>query len=617
MPLGYRAHFDVHDHDSVVETALDAFHKWLLNKGYDVSKIGVGKPGVISDNATASISTFDIGESTVRARVDEAGSEGTWTSLLTIHVPEIADRDAEVLLEIYSPESQDNRPVRAGVPRLARTLLSRLSVNDSLAAVSDVPLLVTAGQVPELVAAITDPNRRGLLFAAGSTPGLPYDEWSSYVGKLLRQTTGLGSSYVLDADATELLEGSLGALHTVSGGTLRTYLPGVDIESELDAKRHRILSTNRIVNDSPKWIAGVLGRRALENALERSFTPDFQKVLDDIESNLDNVLLSGLSGTVENASGTDGSMLDPSPLDEAVRTPELVDSIVKDEPTLTVVDEVYLAAMATMKLLLGTDHPSTDDWRRLEALARAGQGAESRLREVADRLTGLKSDLAASNSRGHELTRRLEDEQLENADNFGALTVSEREVRRLRNVLLRTELATAAFFDDSATSEPDYPTSFVDLLASISELPGISFTGDKEKTTALDVQDPMGVWAGKTWGALLALSDYSKASREGRANCDVHGYLQNTPAGYRGYSANKHTSVESEDVENNPKFFNARVFTVPSSVSPDGSAAMMAHFKIAQSGLVSPRLHYLDDTARSGLIVVGYIGPHLPTQKTN
>ena len=39
---------------------------------------------------------------------------------------------------------------------------------------------------------------------------------------------------------------------------------------------------------------------------------------------------------------------------------------------------------------------------------------------------------------------------------------------------------------------------------------------------------------------------------------------------------------------------------------------MGAHFKIAQWATISPRMHYLDATARTQVIYVGYIGPHLP-----
>ena len=43
---------------------------------------------------------------------------------------------------------------------------------------------------------------------------------------------------------------------------------------------------------------------------------------------------------------------------------------------------------------------------------------------------------------------------------------------------------------------------------------------------------------------------------------------------------------------------------------------MQAHFKLGWQGAVSPRMHYLDDYARSGLIVIGYIGAHLPIAST-
>jgi small ligand-binding sensory domain FIST len=46
---------------------------------------------------------------------------------------------------------------------------------------------------------------------------------------------------------------------------------------------------------------------------------------------------------------------------------------------------------------------------------------------------------------------------------------------------------------------------------------------------------------------------------------------------------------------------------------PSERVFMGAHFKIAQSARVSPRVHYLDATATTGCIYVGYIGPHLPT----
>jgi hypothetical protein len=51
---------------------------------------------------------------------------------------------------------------------------------------------------------------------------------------------------------------------------------------------------------------------------------------------------------------------------------------------------------------------------------------------------------------------------------------------------------------------------------------------------------------------------------------------------------------------------------VPATVEPNACIFMGAHFKIALSATISPRIHYYDDTARTGVVYVGYIGPHLP-----
>lgn len=67
----------------------------------------------------------------------------------------------------------------------------------------------------------------------------------------------------------------------------------------------------------------------------------------------------------------------------------------------------------------------------------------------------------------------------------------------------------------------------------------------------------------------------------------------------------------------NATFRGARVLPVPTEVDASGEVFMGAHFKITQYGMISPRVHYLDHTAHTGLIYVGYIGRHLPTEQTN
>lgn len=646
--LGYRAHFEVTDRETVLDDSLDEFRTWLRGKGYDPDAIGDGVSVEIAPNVEASlisIADSDASQS-LRAQVIERKPEGAWTSELIVHIPTDEFEPAAVLLDIHSPAPDDSQPISTGVPRLARGLLGTLAARDSLARLTDQPILIRTGEVDALAAAIRDPNRRGLLFVAGSADSLPLKAWTKYVATLLRQTAGLASAYVLDAGATRALATLLGPTHAVAPGTLRTYLPGVDPNSELDARRHRILSTTRIVNDRSQWIAGILGRKARENALEVELPTRLQNVLEQIAARSDDALLGRISTTKTPTQPTPlaGGGADVTEAHEtstdlpaATAATEAKDEATPGAPAapeaepdanatpapeasptiISATDESYLAAAAVMHEILGISDPSPEDWAALAALARAGGQAGQRQAEVATRIEDLRAEVGQVGQERRNLARRLEDEQLEHAATYANLTDAASELRRLRKLLLQTEQASAVYVAPVGAAESEPPGSFVELIANMPDLPGIQFTGEESVAVRLDVHDPLGLWANKTWAILQALSDYAEASTSGQCDRDVHGYLLNLPDGCRGYSANKHAATESEDVQKNTKFSEARNFPVPDTVDPNGSVSMMAHFKIAQSGLISPRLHYYDDVRRSGKVYVGYIGPHLPTKRTN
>ncbi|MER7011210.1 hypothetical protein ABT324_07265 [Saccharopolyspora sp. NPDC000359] len=122
----------------------------------------------------------------------------------------------------------------------------------------------------------------------------------------------------------------------------------------------------------------------------------------------------------------------------------------------------------------------------------------------------------------------------------------------------------------------------------IEELEHVVFTGDDEPTFKLEERDRAGVWAGKTWEALLALKDYARASAEGRCERGVDDYLRHLPDNCRGFSVNRHARDESNDVRSNTRLSRIRTFPVPPEIAPEGQIFMGAHFKIANSGMISP-----------------------------
>lgn len=73
--------------------------------------------------------------------------------------------------------------------------------------------------------------------------------------------------------------------------------------------------------------------------------------------------------------------------------------------------------------------------------------------------------------------------------------------------------------------------------------------------------------------------------------------------------------TESKTVRRNPALLDTRLFAVDPRVHESGWIEMMAHIKLGK-GQLAPRLHYHDDTrGRTGLVHIGYIGPHLPTAR--
>jgi hypothetical protein len=67
-------------------------------------------------------------------------------------------------------------------------------------------------------------------------------------------------------------------------------------------------------------------------------------------------------------------------------------------------------------------------------------------------------------------------------------------------------------------------------------------------------------------------------------------------------------------VRTNARLVALRTFPVPEAVSPDKEIFMGSHFKIAQSGIISPLLHYHNDVRGTGRV---YIGKHLRNTQTS
>lgn len=229
-----------------------------------------------------------------------------------------------------------------------------------------------------------------------------------------------------------------------------------------------------------------------------------------------------------------------------------------------------------------------DDAARLELERTEALESAAALRKRHD---DVLIDLTEALQREEVMSRRLRyvEQRLTEAGDFGAVVAGE------------------------AGEAEDPPSSCAEALARAREsLPHILVTARQDSVTELDSRPESIAWAQKTWMALSSLNDYAEARSSGKHKANFMSFCTDPHPGALVISPGWVALVESQSTRNDPTCTRAREFPVPEEVRPQGMAYMEAHIKIQKVGTGAPRLHFLDDTANSGHIVVGYVGPHLP-----
>jgi hypothetical protein len=170
----------------------------------------------------------------------------------------------------------------------------------------------------------------------------------------------------------------------------------------------------------------------------------------------------------------------------------------------------------------------------------------------------------------------------------------------------------------SAEDEEEYPEdirwSVVALKYARDYLNCLSISGSAgDHCGELDEQHSAPITARRAWRALRALNDYVTSKRDARFQGNFHDFCRETPAGFVSFPPNDVAMVESERTLAQRQLREARMFPVPTSVDPSGYVLMQAHIKVAGIGNLSARLHFFDDSqGPTGVVHIGYLGPHLP-----
>src|SRR5215470_4179471 len=626
MAVGYRAIFSLRRSQDAVQLTAEQLRSWLALKGYGFASIA---PGIHEVAGQAQLVVTELcphaGSRSLRYRLTESSAMGGWLTTLTVHGDAVGDNwvwvDVSAPSSAPRPGASHESPVKEveaegawwiGVPPLVRAVLSVADACDGQMTLATLPALVTAAEVDGLISAICDPGRRGTALVAAPVPGVPVPRLISHAERLTRECVGLAGIYVLDREAAGMLEESFGPSHSVPPGAMRTFLPEADPASAVDARRHRVLLARTIAEQAPGKLAHLLGRAHRYRALGLPLPSHVAQVDRLLCREEPAAVLRAIRETPPDLSGRGpgNGLRGPVPAGQVPTT--AVREVALTGELLTSLVGEFQSRAASADTAGGPDDISA----RYRELLAEGRGVLRGQEEISRRFAALQDMLEEAEDDRDHVRARLEDEQLDHAQTQVELLNAKLELDRLRGVLARAGRVDKT---RAALAVAQSPGSFAELLERLDEhvLSRVAFTGDPKHALELDDFDPLGTWAARTWDMLRVLDGYAAARHRGDFSKGVHAYLVHTPPGQPGYAPGAHSTQESDSTERSSRLRKLRVFPVPQDVCPDGAIFMVAHFKIARKGLVSPRMYYYDDASRTEKIYVSYIGRHLQNARTN
>lgn len=577
---------------------------------------------------------------------EETRAQGVWRTQLTVSVP----RAGDPWLALHVGNSQGRW---AAVPRLATNLLDTLRTRDGLSSVSSEPLIVGPGNTEDFLERLTDPDRRGLFFAAGSdNSGIDFRAFAAQVGRWVAQVRGLGQMAVLTPEATEYVAKALGPSHAIAPWTIRTFHGDVDPAVRSDGFRHKWLTTDRLVRERDDVIRQLLGRIARRHA---ALTPQIEgyaaadRVLRRLE---DKTLVESITSVLVGPPAQPApTPVDGPSIEEPIVVPDTVEDLLDQAGPTTVSEPPVAVPERTPEISKPEDPASQTHTADPAALDRAAAleeelaqaravvdmiktslglddltpeslsalaGRAAQLEAVQANVSVFQSQLQERDARESELEARVTALQEAFDDTQLDARVAGDTASQLRdeNAFLKRRLADLQDFDAAYGAIPAeaytvYPDSFADLLERRGEFEraGVVFTGDENEMLAMDEHDTLGNAVRAAWDGYLALADYLRARSEGLCTTGVREYLRETPNGYRSMPTNKFGGKETKATME--RWGGLREFPVPVEVEESGTAVMEAHFKLAAIGMVSPRMYFLDCYSTTGKVYVGYIGAHL------
>ncbi|QEW01230.1 hypothetical protein F6J84_14755 [Microbacterium caowuchunii] len=626
MAIGYRAILRLTPDEDAVAVAESQLRSWLGGKknrrSSGAERSDWDGPGVHDLGGDSELVVVHAAESLDQSRrrlyrLRERNRHGVWTvSLYAISAPQARRYPQSLVIEAGVDEVPTSTAVsKVDTPRLARQILETTNARDGETPLHGVPSMIRSSDIDEVWQAIVDPARTASVIVAPALEGAPPDRWQEIITSLTKQSVGVATTFVLDPEATELLAMRLPHSHRIERGVVRTFAPQVELDSAADGIRHRMLGPATLARaiDGTRVATPLVNRHAESTRLrfiQRDLPPDVRRSLE---------ILARADLVSERAQEVRRRLAHPTPSSTPERIRDEVPSSASPAQE-TSIDPGFAARLgALLKRWVGVEKVTQGALESLESLLTT---SAAELSVATEQIDGAIADIETNDAELRGLRTSAEELSFDLAVSDEQVRSLEREVQILRRRLIEADLATETHVEP-VESIWDPPYDIAELVARIT--PGdeahpaasrIVFTGDVDTALEIDVREKTPRYAYAFWDYVHVLYDYAEGKLEGRITSGLHAYLKSDTLDGHKCPPDRHAPTESDSVLNRAQWRAERMLPVPQEVSDTGRVLMDAHFKPTWRDSFAPRMHYYDDTARTGKIYIGYIGRHLKNTKS-
>lgn len=262
MPLvGFRSFLNVDPNNDLLDQLIKQINVWLMSKELDVDAGSEGQY-LLDDNGVISVVRETEGPAQIyRWRRYHPNALPRDVLRTTFTATEHVDGSGWLWTEIEVADGADSAMTVPcmSMPRVLRELLSTVAFRMGRTSIATEPQWVTTQDLPDLMDYLADESRLGGVYVA-SQGARAVDEFVDWATQVTWKLTGIGSAFLLDDTVTDQFNEMVGEPHSVPAGTIRTYLPGVDLDNPYGSRRHKILGHNWIQERGPRSLAYLLGR---------------------------------------------------------------------------------------------------------------------------------------------------------------------------------------------------------------------------------------------------------------------------------------------------------------------------------------------------------------------